>query len=550
MQKRIYMNFLALTLFCVLLLAVSFSLLFFNATRSQEISTIRNKAYLMAELPSHGIENILPEVRITVIAPNGTVLMDSHAEAELMGSRADREEVIEALQSGSGEAVRHSGILDGATFYYAIRLQNGNILRLSRTLNSLGEVFMTTLPALVAIALIILLLAYFIARRLTRWIVRPLSEVDLESANHDNDDFYEELSPYISKISSQKHEIECQLMAIKNRADTIEAITDNMQEGLILLDQNGLILATNNSVLNIFNLSKESDIIQKNALHVYRDVEFSQAVAKCLKGAHLEMALLRNDKIYNIHLNPVYSDGICQGAIIFFVDKTDQQRVENLRREFSANVSHELKTPLTTISALSEMMANGIAKPEDFVGFAAKISNQTQRLINIIEDIIRLSEFDESKVEREFDAFDVCELAESVMSALQDKAREKNVTLKLLGCPLQLTANSRLIDELLHNLIDNGIKYNKEGGIVTVSLLSENGWCKITVTDTGIGIPKEHQARIFERFYRVDNSRSKRTGGTGLGLSIVKHIAEHHNGKVALESIEGEGTTIVCYIKV
>ena len=554
MQKRIYINFLVLVLFSVLLLAGSFSLLFFNASQSQEKAAIRSQAYLMAEMLNQGVDTFpIEAIRITIIAPDGLVFMESHADAELMDSRANRNEVVQAVQYGSGEAIRYSGVLDGATFYYAIRLQDGNVLRLSRTMSSLGEVFTTILPTLIAVTAIVLVLAHIIARTLTRKIIKPLSTIDLETSNDnytlkDGKDFYEELLPYLNKINNQKQEIGKQMLALKNRADTIDAITANMQEGLVLIDRHSLILAANNSVLEIFNVSKESDILQKNVRHIYRDTEFSQAVVKCLQGTPSELTLLRNDRIYNIYLSPVFSDKTCQGAIIFFIDKTEQHKAENLRREFSANVSHELKTPLTTISALSEMMANRMVKSEDVTNFAEKISTQSKRLIDIIEDIIRLSEFDESKVERKFTTFDVHELAESVLSSLQDKANEKNVTLTLDGQPLHLTANNRLIDELLYNLIDNGIKYNKEGGSVTVKLTQENGWCKITVTDTGIGISKEHQARIFERFYRVDNSRSKRTGGTGLGLSIVKHIVEHHNGRIILESTECVGTTVVCYI--
>ena len=555
MQKRIYINFLILVLCSVLLLAASFSLLFFNASQSQEMAAIRSQAYLMAELLNQGAYNLpIEATRVTVIAPDGSVLSDSHADAELMDSRADRDEVIEALQRGSGEAIRYSGVLGEATFYYAIRLENGNVLRLSRTMNSLGGVFITILPALFAVTAVVLVFAHITARKLTRKIIKPLSDIDLESSSsqgthYDDKGFYEELGPYIRKINNQKQEIDRQLAALKNRADTIDAITANMQEGLMLLDQHSRILAANNSVLKIFNVNKESDIIQKNVRHIYRNAEFAQAVGKCLQGDHLEMILMRDDCIYNIYLNPVYSDGACQGVIIFFIDKTEEHKAENQRREFSANVSHELKTPLTTISALSEMMVNGMAKPEDYSNFAAKISVQSKRLMDIIENIMRLSQFDEHKFEREFTLFDVYELAGTVISTLQDKAVEKHVTLEIDGKPLQITANSRLIDELLYNLIDNGIKYNKDGGSVTVSISQENEWCKIVVSDTGIGIPNEHQIRIFERFYRVDGSRSKRTGGTGLGLSIVKHIAEHHNGRVTLESHEGVGTTVVCYIK-
>jgi len=435
LQKRIYINFSILILFCVLLLAGLFSLLFFNATRAQEMDGTRNKAYLLAAMINQGVGTPSSNgtTRITLISPSGAVVYDSHFEAEALGSRADREEVMQAFLTGFGESVRYSRTLSSYTFYYAIMLENGYVLRLSRTLYSLGEVFTIIMPTLVIITIIVMTIAYAITRTLTSRIISPLSKIGLNDNDYDyNDkDFYEELRPYVQQINSQKQQMATQL---------------------------------------------------------------------------------------------------------------------NLRREFSANVSHELKTPLTSISALSEMMANNMVKTEDIAQFSSKISSHARRLINVIEDIIRLSEFDESKVEREFTMFDVFDLAKSVISALQDKADEKHVVLELLGEPLQLTANNRLIDELLFNLVDNGIKYNKEGGSVTIGISKEEGWCKISVADTGIGIPEEHQSRIFERFYRVDNSRSKRTGGTGLGLSIVKHITEHHNGKISLQSTERVGTTIDCYI--
>ena len=555
MQKRIYTGFLVVTLLCVLLLAISFSQLFLSAARTQEMDFIRNKAYLMAELFNQDIDYMpIGAIRVTVIAPDGLVIMDSHALADLMDSRADRTEVIAALENGSGEAIRYSGVLDGATFYYAIRLENGNVLRLSRTLNSLGAVFTTILPALIVGMILVLIFAYVITRILMRKIFSPLATINLDDVHdihigHQSDDFYEELFPFLNKISHQKQEIKRQMAALKSRNATIDAIITNMQEGLILIDSNSLILTVNNSALKIFGIQHEEDIIHKNVQHIYRDDAFSLAVEQCLKGHHMDFTLLRNDNIYDIYLNPVYSGGSHRGAILLFVDKTEQHKAENLRREFSANVSHELKTPLTTISALSEMMVNGMAKTEDFVDFARKISVQTHRLIRIIEDIIRLSQFDENKFERHLAAFDLYALAESVISALQGQAAEKNIALKLVGEPLQITANIQLIDELLYNLIENSIKYNKDGGSVTVDLTPEDDWCKITVSDTGIGIPPEHQSRIFERFYRVDSSRSKRTGGTGLGLSIVKHITEHHNGKIAIDSTEGVGTSIMCYIK-
>jgi len=441
MQKRIYFNFLGLILISVTLLAASFSFFLLNATQDQEIAAIKDKAYLIANVLNYGFamegashfSDYLMDTdgsRITLIAPDGSVLLDSHAQAERLENRSNRAEFIQALYEGSGEAIRYSTIFNSETYYYAVRLQDNNVLRISRTINSLGQIFTAVLPALITVTLFVLLLAHFIAKHLTRKIIRPLSAIDLENTiDIYSDSFYEELLPFIKKINRQK---------------------------------------------------------------------------------------------------------------------TEQHNAETQRREFSANVSHELKTPLTTISALSEMMAGGMAKPEDFANFATKISTQAKRLINIIDDIIRLSEFDENKADREYTPFDVHELAKSIIAALHEKAAEKNISLNLKGQPMQMTANNRLIDELLYNLIDNAIKYNKKDGQVTIELHGTKGHHKITITDTGIGIPQEHQGRIFERFFRADNSRSKKTGGTGLGLSIVKHIVAHHHGEIELKSAEGLGTSIEC----
>ncbi|MCL2387187.1 MAG: ATP-binding protein [Defluviitaleaceae bacterium] len=584
MQKRIFWNFAGVILICIVVLALSFGVLFFRAAQTHERAAIRDKAYLVAGILNH--DAFVPNLtsggtRLTIISPDGWVLSDTHAGTDFTVNRGDRLEFIQAIAYGSGEAIRRSDTFGAETFYYAIRLQDGSVLRLSRTLYSLGEVFTSTLPALIVVTIIILVLAHVTAHRLTRKIIKPLSEVDFETTTVSAEFLYEELWPYIKKIEHQKHEISSQLMTLRTRAETIEAIIANMREGLVILDEKGLVMAVNKSVLDIFGRTK--DIIQKNIQHIYRDPEFAQTVKKCLAGAHLETSITRNDRVYNVYLNPVISNDTfsaktvphspyedsanlqdccgadmalfyrkkyesSHGAIIFFLDTTEQFKAETQRREFTANVSHELKTPLTTISALSEMIANGMIKPEDVSTYSSKISGHTQRLINIIEDIIRLSEFDEKKAEKNFDIFDIYELAKSVITALHEKATERSVAIKLEGQPLILKANSRLLDELMFNLIDNGIKYNKDGGNVTLHLSEEPNWCKITVTDTGIGISKEHQQRVFERFYRVDSSRSKKTGGTGLGLSIVKHITEHHNGKITVESTEGAGTTIICHI--
>jgi len=558
MHKRIFNNFAGLVLISVVALAVLFSILFMNAAQTHEMAAVRDKTYLVAGLLNSGTfeynERLsVGNTRMTIIAPDGWTLFDNHAGADLSVNRSDRKEFIEATTHGSGESIRSSVTFGADTFYYAIQLDNGSVLRLSRTLSSLGAVFPSILPDLILVTAAILGLSYFITYRLTKRIIKPLVEVDFENLDIAadsalNESQYEELWPYVKKINYQKYEIAQQLSALQNRTETIEAIIANMSEGLVMLDEKGLVLTVNKSVLDIFAIPEKHDVIGQNIGHIYRDPEFMQAVKSCLGGTYLEINFARKDRHYNALLSPVTTDGAGGGAIIFFLDTTEQHKAETQRREFTANVSHELKTPLTTISALSEMMTNGMVKLDDVANSANKIYGHSTRLINIIDDIIRLSEFDESKVERNFAVFDIYELAQSVIASLQDKAIEKSVTIELTGQPLQVNANSRLIDELIYNLVDNGIKYNKDGGNVTINLSIADGWCKISVADTGIGISKEHQSRVFERFYRADNSRSTKTGGTGLGLSIVKHITEHHGGKIALDSTEGMGTTINCYI--
>jgi two-component system phosphate regulon sensor histidine kinase PhoR len=405
-------------------------------------------------------------------------------------------------------------------------------------------VFTAMLPAIFAVIAVVLCLAHLIARRLTANIVRPLNDISFEGDNVPTD-VYDELLPFVRRIDRQKREIDGQLVALKSRADTIEAITGNMQEGLILIDRSGVVLIFNKSAADIFG---GDDMAHRNVRHICREITFQQGLGRCLAGEHAQINFARAGKIYDVFFSPVYGGGAINGAVILFLDITEKHNAEEQRRAFSANVSHELKTPLTTISALSEMMETGMARAEDVRDFAAKIAGQAKRLIDIIDDIIRLSEFDEGKISKEYTVFDLYELAESVMDALQERADAKHVALSVTGAHLQVRANKRMIDELLYNLVDNGIKYNRMKGQVTVTLSEEDGLCKIAVDDTGIGIPAAHQGRVFERFYRVDTSRSKKTGGTGLGLSIVKHIVEHHGGKIEMQSAEGAGTTVVCYI--
>ena len=390
------------------------------------------------------------------------------------------------------------------------------------------------------VGIITLFAANYAARKMTEKITSSLEKVGQENIDIT---LYDELMPFAGKIERDNQTVRAKIEDLSNRTETIETITDNMQEGLILTDSEGIILSANNSVQQIFGGS----IVSKNVMHILRDDNFQSAVERCITGENAEIQMERNTRIYTVFFSPVHTGENARGAVILFHDATERQRAEKQRREFTANVSHELKTPLTTISALSEMIAQGIAKEDDINIFAGRINEQSGRLLVLIEDIIRLSEFDEGRQTGEITNFDLWELCETVINTFRDNTG--NVEIILTGERFNISANSRMINELLYNLIDNGVKYNKENGNVTVELThSDSGQCKISVKDTGIGIKEEHHEHVFERFYRAEKSRSKKTGGTGLGLSIVKHITEQNNGKLELSSTEGIGTTVICYL--
>jgi len=406
------------------------------------------------------------------------------------------------------------------------------------------------ITAVIIVLLLSLVAGNLISRKTTEKIIKALENIGQKNENFSR---YDELMQFAINTEQQRQAYITKIDELSNRVDTIETITESMEEGLILIDSDGLIISANNSASLIFGES----IVKRNVAHIGRDDDFQDAVRQCLEGNNAEARMERDNRIYTVFFSPVYysdhtdSDDNIQsaahtgGAVILFHDATESHRAEKQRHEFSANVSHELKTPLTTISALSEMIAQGIARENDIKNFAGRITEQSGRLLVLIDDIIRLSEFDEGKADRDATVFDLWELAETVINSLRDNTG--SIEIELTGERFDITANNRMIDELLFNLIDNGVKYNKENGKVTVDLTKDiNGHCRISVSDTGIGIGDEHHQHIFERFYRVEKSRSKKTGGTGLGLSIVKHITEYYNGSVEIKSAEGSGTTITC----
>ncbi|MDR0853587.1 MAG: PAS domain S-box protein [Clostridiales Family XIII bacterium] len=487
------------------------------------------------------VKDGLKTLRVSIINESGEVIFDNVADPGTLENHLDRPEVVGAIQNGTGESERFSDTLGETTYYYAVRLADGNILRLALTTDNATGLLYRFISVILICLVLAAFFAFLIAQRLTKRIIAPINNIDLDA---DEPDGYDELVPFFWKIETQKRELTAQLAEIETRNTTITAIMENMREGLLLLNENGLVMLANESVLEILGVS---EAVGRNMVSVCRDVTFLETAKKCLAGEKSETVMGFRDRIYNVLFNPVLDGDAIHGGVVLFIDITERYAAEAQRKEFSANVSHELQTPLTTIVALSEMIADGTAKDKDLQPFADKISSQSLRLINIIDDIIKLSEFDEDAVPKEFTRFHLYDVADAVIRGLHEKAAAQNITVELKGdSQLFIEANMRMIDELLYNLVDNAIKYNRIGGDVTVSLSAKDDRVRIEVKDSGIGISQEHISRIFERFYRVDKSRSKKTGGTGLGLSIVKHIAEFHGGQVEVESKMGVGTNFIC----
>ncbi len=525
MNKRIFRSMCLLVLLTVLFFAALWGAIFSRQFETQARDGLKN-------------------LRVSVMDEVGTVFFDNRTDPALLDNHLNRPEVLDAVQNGSGESERFSATLRETTYYYAVRLANGNILRLALTTDSVAALLSRFIPVVMLCLTLAAAFAFAVARRLTRGIVAPINSMNLDDPKIVE---YEELLPFLKKIETQKKELLFQHWELENRSATIAAITKNMREGLLLLDEEGTVLLANQSVAHILGAR---EIVGKKVIELCRDLDFLEQVKNCLSGKEAESILPTGSSIYSVFYSPVYDGDTVSGGVVLLIDITQKYAAQEQRKEFSANVSHELKTPLTTIAALSEMMADGTAKEKDIRSFADKIHRQAKRLIGIIGDIIKLSEFDEGGAVREFTSFDLYEVAETVFSGLSEAAAERGVSVGLQGdCPCYLTGNLRMLDELLYNLVDNAIKYNRPGGSAVVTLSRQGEEVAVTVTDTGIGIAREQLDRIFERFYRVDKSRSKKTGGTGLGLSIVKHIVEYHGGRVEVQSREGEGTTFTCWLK-
>jgi len=482
------------------------------------------------------LENVEADrFRVTWIDMDGTVLFDTQVDQTVMENHADREEIREALETGTGSAVRASSTLTEQTFYEAQRLRDGTILRISASQDSAWVLMVDMLSPVMLIAVLAIGLSAILARRMARKIVEPLNTLDLEQPL--KNDVYVEISPLLHRIHRQHNQITAQMEELRHKTDEFEQITGNMQEGLVLLSSEGTILSINPTAKRLFDA--QDDCIGKNFLMIDRSSGMRTAVNDALDKGRGHARANRNGRDYQFDLSRIESDGAVIGAVLLAFDITERLNAERLRREFSANVSHELKTPLQGIIGSAELLESGMVKPGDMPRFVGHIRKEASRLMNLIGDIIRLSQLDEG-VELPAEHVDMLALAEEVKTILEPSAEEKQVRVDISGTGFAVQGVRRLLQEIIYNLCDNAIKYNVPGGSVRISI--ENN--KLTVSDTGIGIPGEHQDRIFERFYRVDKSHSKASGGTGLGLSIVKHAAAYHKAEIRLESTPGKGTTI------
>ena len=477
--------------------------------------------------------------RLTWIAPSGEVLFDSQADESSMENHAQREEVRQALETGEGQSSRYSSTLLEKTIYYAKKLTDGSILRISISRATAGVLVMGMLQPMLVVLAAALILALVLAKRISARIVAPLNRLDLEKPLEN--DTYEELSPLLTRINQQRRQIDAQLRTLQQKKDEFDQITASMNEGLVLMNEKGTVLSINPAARELFHA--EPDCVGQDFLTVERSHEISCAIRRALEEGHAELRVERGGREYQLDISRIESEGTVIGAVLLAFDVTEQAFAERNRREFTANVSHELKTPLQSIMGSAELIENGLVKQEDMPRFVGHIRTEAARLVTLIEDIIRLSQLDEGG-ELPFEPVDLKKLAEEASASLASAAAEKQVTIRVHGDDRQITTVRRLASEIIYNLCDNAVKYNREGGSVDVTIDGTAHGAVVTVQDTGIGIPPEHQSRVFERFYRVDKSHSRQSGGTGLGLSIVKHAVQYLGGRIELESQHGKGTTM------
>lgn len=553
MKNRIYRNFFWVALITILIVSFVFVFSYNRTIHAQKEEGMREEADFMSALLEEGQNLKLFEqtadktkLRITLIDADGTVIYDNKVgDVSQMENHRERPEIRYADKYGEGGSSRISSTIQTETYYYARKLKDGRFLRLSSEGMSIWKGFLQTLPLLASVAMVIFLSAFLIAHYLTNDIAGVINRIDLEEPMKQV--VFPELAILQKRLDSQNRKIRAQFQSLKEQEQKLAAITDNMNEGLIMLDNERHILYMNQSCRNLFNVSG-MDFTGQRILAFCGSDQMKEVVDAALAGNVHTVTQNINERKVQYLGNPILENKKVRGIIILVLDITERERVEKMRKEFSANVSHELKTPLTSISGFAELMENHMVEPEDVPSFAAKIRKEASRLLNLVNDIIKVSQLDDKEVPYTRENVDLMALAEEIQSRLEPMAERHEVTVILQGEHLQYFASRQMMNDLLYNLIENGIKYNKQGGKVWIEIGERKNRPFICVRDTGIGVPMKYQSRIFERFFRVDKSHSKQTGGTGLGLSIVKHVVEYCGGYIEIHSTVGEGTEIITYL--
>ena len=550
MEGKINTHLFIMGLVTAILVSLITWLVFFNAFQNQVNADLKTDAQLIATsydyiTDDNNLKDFAKgQTRITLIKADGNVIFDSEKKSD--ENHLERSEIKDALQDGEGYSSRYSETTRTNTYYYAMKLSNGNILRVAKDADALNSVFTSILPYMILIFIMLLIMSLAIGFFLTKKIINPITKlsesVDDIGTDIDADDIYPELSPFITEIIAQKREIRYQLGKVEREKNKVAAIIQNMSEGMILLDLDKNILLMNEATKRIFNVG-DVTLKHDSLLYISRDKDVNDCVDKALDGENSSLELMLNGRIYQMIANPVASQGEQIGVICLIIDITEKKEMESMRQEFTANVSHELKTPLTSISGYAEMIEAGIVKEEDIKNFAGRIRKESARLLSLISDIILLSRLDNSQKAEAIrkETVNLLTIAQKCADDIAVQAERQGVVVRVSGEEYIMRGNITLLTELIQNLCDNAVRYNRDkDGKVDITV--GNGF--IDVKDTGIGIPPEHRARIFERFYRVDKSRSKERGGTGLGLAIVKHICELYDAKIELKSSEGFGTEI------
>lgn len=549
LRKRLFTRFSVIAVVSILLTAVLSTAVFwliFSQQQQNDLQVYANTITRSYNLYSSSFiadrfssENI----RVTIISGDGKVIFDSieGGKANSMENHSTRPEFVQAKKNGSGSSMRMSTTLNSITYYYAVKADNGNVLRASKTVGSIFEMYVKIFPAVLFIMVLVYFICFIMAKRSTKKIIEPIENMSKDLDNPS----YDELVPLAETISSQQKEIKKQVQKLQLEKDKIDTLIQNMSEGFILIDMDRNVLMSNHSATNLIGANDEY-ITGKSLLAYSRNETVCECVDSAISGTSKSGDATINGRVLQIMTNPVYSNEKQNGVICLVIDVSEKKKGEKMRREFTANVTHELKTPLTSISGYAEIIASGLARPDDVQGFARKIHKESGRLLSLIGDIIELSQLDENTSNEDFTDVDIAGVANEVAEDLRSNAEKHGIAINSSVESAVIKGNRNQIYELIYNLCDNAIRYNRPNGRVDISVKSANGKSILKVSDTGIGIPLKHRKRVFERFYRVDKSRSKETGGTGLGLAIVKHITEQHGGTVTLESSEcGTAFTVI-----